>query len=550
MDRKKCEDSTHMLDFKYQKPEILDNSNSEASFAAQTPEKTNQTLVGKLKDGQVEFLQRCKEMEELFDAMTCSLRLLGLRKKLPTFHNVFTQVEVLTKRKFSYRHLAQLKFILPEAIQVDKILVHDMKTLCMTEDVTIILLFDVVQGHHEHSDFIALREVLSTKLINHFTQHPEACDIPEAILPELLKLNKYPALVETAGNLPEAGFPQPFKQISQTVVPEEVLPDSYLKCPPDTVTSELLTKSFHLNPSFRRHFSQKDINAEKDKTELLPSSLPLSPTKFSNLDDEDSKAVSTIESGGLNAKLYSDTDVDITLKQAKGSYGTSTKSASLDSIPVHPVSPQCCPSSMHSPSLQSKVAVSANSLIIETPAQSTPKRAMPNSEGKHEAMASQKHSSIHKPAKRTLNFSCLKDDDDSEGNKLLHHDTPMTPGGSSSWLQKVEESLGWITKDQNMSRSNSTDGQISGCLPDLVSLVHHIFQSVNYSPITKEELVYKITINSLDYVETREVEEQIEILEQLVPDWICRKLAPGGDALYNIKTMMDLDSIQARLASR
>ena len=29
-----------------------------------------------------------------------------------------------------------------------------------------------------------------------------------------------------------------------------------------------------------------------------------------------------------------------------------------------------------------------------------------------------------------------------------------------------------------------------------------------------------------------EVEEQIALLENLVPDWIYRKLTPGGDIMY------------------
>ncbi|KAK1356948.1 hypothetical protein POM88_050204 [Heracleum sosnowskyi] len=50
----------------------------------------------------------------------------------------------------------------------------------------------------------------------------------------------------------------------------------------------------------------------------------------------------------------------------------------------------------------------------------------------------------------------------------------------------------------------------------------------NCSSITKEELVHKIIMNALDVVEKREVEEQIDLLEKLGPDWIGKKLAPSG----------------------
>lgn len=52
-----------------------------------------------------------------------------------------------------------------------------------------------------------------------------------------------------------------------------------------------------------------------------------------------------------------------------------------------------------------------------------------------------------------------------------------------------------------MNQSDIMHQQVSVHLPDLVSLIHHIFQSVNYFPITREELVHKIIINSFDFVE-------------------------------------------------
>lgn len=104
------------------------------------------------------------------------------------------------------------------------------------------------------------------------------------------------------------------------------------------------------------------------------------------------------------------------------------------------------------------------------------------------------------------------------------------------------------------------------CLSDLVLLVHQIFQSVKFYPITKEELVQKIIMNSFEFdnhskhifchltfffnyqflsphinaetpellfcVYSGEVEMQMENLEKLAPDWIFKKMAPSGDLLY------------------
>lgn len=80
---------------------------------------------------------------------------------------------MLVVRVFSHRHLAQMKYILPEAIQINKILVHDKETLCMKPELEITLLFDVVEGHCENSDYEALRKVFLSRLMNFCEMHPE-----------------------------------------------------------------------------------------------------------------------------------------------------------------------------------------------------------------------------------------------------------------------------------------------------------------------------------------------------------------------------------------
>lgn len=86
------------------------------------------------------------------------------------------------------------------------------------------------------------------------------------------------------------------------------------------------------------------------------------------------------------------------------------------------------------------------------------------------------------------------------------------------------------------------------CLPDLFNTVRVIFQSAHRSSITKQELVHKIIMNNFDIVETGEVEEKLELLEELVPDWICRKTVSSGDCLYYIRKSSDPNSILERIA--
>jgi chromatin licensing and DNA replication factor 1 len=48
-------------------------------------------------------------------------------------------------RRFTYSNLAQLKYIMPEAIVINKILLRDHKTCCMKPDLQVNLLVDAVE---------------------------------------------------------------------------------------------------------------------------------------------------------------------------------------------------------------------------------------------------------------------------------------------------------------------------------------------------------------------------------------------------------------------
>lgn len=64
-------------------------------------------------------------------------------------------------------------YIIPEAVHIDKILVHDEKTCCMKSDIKVTLHLDAMEDHHEHSIFMHLSNVFQAKLIDLFGKHPE-----------------------------------------------------------------------------------------------------------------------------------------------------------------------------------------------------------------------------------------------------------------------------------------------------------------------------------------------------------------------------------------
>lgn len=543
----KCEKIVLSVDESTQKPETIETRKSlEANmFASQTPAKTNEPLHAKFREGELEILERHKTIVELFDSMNCSLRLLVMRKKSPTFQNISAQVEVLTQRKFSYGHLARIKYLLPEAIQMDKILVHDKKSLCMKPDMKIGVLFDVVEGHDEESDFIALRQVFTSRLVDYFIKHPEACDIPQAILPGPFNQSKEATFEDKAGDHSMAIFCEPFNEISETIAPEPMITDQSREYLPAAIESQMLSTPSHLRPSFSRHFSQKTFS-EEEKVQLLASPVPSSVSPSGDLHNEHLNEARTGESPEFCSKFNFRTNLDIKSERARQSCIPYSKLTSFDPLPSQPINPEVSADVYTSTSPKCKPDSSVDKLLLETPAQSTPRRAMHSSDDKHKDTTGQKQTLSCKPAKRVLDFSYMEADKGaSEYYEFLHDSSTQPLAGSSSLLKKVEGSLGHSSVDQKTCQSDTVHQQMSIQLPDLVSLVHHIFQSVNFSPITKEELVHKIILDSLDIVDRREVEEQIGILEKQVPDWICRLPAPSGDVLYKIKKMSALDTVQA-----
>lgn len=437
----------------------------DANFVTPTPEKTDETLNIKCKKEPAKLPEKYGTLSEFFDRMTTSLRLLNLRKQLPTFQNICRQVETLTKRKFSYRHLAQIKFIFPEAVQADKILLHNKKTLSMEPDIKVTLLFDVIEGHVEHSPYIALCHTFFHRLIKFVNTHPEGCDVPEAELPE------------------------PFNQREITISTNSLPVDSSVETLPNIDETKLLNPS-HLHPSFGRHFSRKDFE-ESTKTELSPT--PVLPSSITISDTTNNKEIG---------------------------FSSCSDPIKLDK-----------PLQVASEATPMKPPLVLDEITIETPDLSTPKRSVPT-ENKLKSVVSQKGMASNLFAKRSLDFSTA----DDEGEFLEEKTT---------CARKVEDKT---SKNDSITQSGLKALQhTSNCLSDLVETIHNIFCSAHCSSITKSELVHKILVNNFDVIESGEIEEQIELLVNKVPEWISKKVDPCGDFLYNINKGSDLKSIVERL---
>ncbi|KAF6153376.1 hypothetical protein GIB67_003566 [Kingdonia uniflora] len=250
----------------------LDSVNS---FASPTPEKTTQPIRIKstqavkqlstsfhkedeftgdeevelpadiVVNEEVELPDKFSGLAEFFDRIDTSINVLRIRKKLPTFQKICFMVEALTNRKLTYNHLAQMKYLLPEAIQVEKILVQDEKTPCMMPDLKIIFLKGT-------SGFGPLRRVFRARLLEFFNNNPKGSDIPEAMLPftQRDELVIRPSHDES----PEISTTTPFE-------PEKLL----------------LRAGSHLCEKTIGSFCKKKFTPVIEKTQLLSLPAPLLP---------------------------------------------------------------------------------------------------------------------------------------------------------------------------------------------------------------------------------------------------------------------------------
>lgn len=123
------------------------------------------------------LLIRYELLNKLFTSLAVSIRLLRLKQLSSTFTNISEKIETLTERyyiffnllirceildklftdlsnlyciwlcsRFTYSHLAQLKFILPESITIKKRLVRDERTSCVKPELEVDLDFSIVQN--------------------------------------------------------------------------------------------------------------------------------------------------------------------------------------------------------------------------------------------------------------------------------------------------------------------------------------------------------------------------------------------------------------------
>ncbi|KAK8693986.1 hypothetical protein V6N13_071550 [Hibiscus sabdariffa] len=488
---------------------------------------------------------------EFYNSLDSAIRLLRSKGTMPTFTNISPKIECLTDRRFLYRHLAQLKHILPEAIEIKRMLVFDEMTSCMKPDLHISIILDAIDfGDNSKSETknLKLRKVFRTRLVDYSNAHPEGDEIPEEDLPEPfnrsklnLQLNapsidtltEQQSLAVQGGDIQEEVDPHPSNRTKSN---PKLRPETL----PGAVNDQQPVVASHVSRSFRKRFSLKttskaqgalqkysnfqvpEICADRSASNVDTTFAPTpSPTNFLSKQ-------TTSEMQPKNCLPA--TPVKVSLKTEDGS---PMKAASIDSTPV-------------------KLASTPAKLMTATPTLRPQKRCYMSPD---EVSATSSNKLVRRPRTRSLKF-----DAPLEEEKLVSevHEMAGKPADNveDDALSILPESLRNSIREKERKALEQQDPAISqakrrqrmiACLPKLFNMIHYFFQSIKRSVITKEELMHKLIAGHCDIADRGEVEEQLKLLQELAPEWIYEKMTSAGDLLVGINKVSSPESIRTHL---
>ncbi|KAM1684133.1 hypothetical protein TB2_034826 [Malus domestica] len=548
-------------------------------------------------------------LSEFFDCLDASIRLLRLRGLMPSFTNLRPKIECLTDRRFTISHLAQLKIVLPEVIEITKVLVKDERTSDMKPDLRVTMNVDAVENDDklksEGGGHMHLRRAFRHRLGDISKSHPEGYEIPEETLPppfNFAEQHMHPDTIKCSlSSSPEAltgahTVEQP--EASKTYLQSDGIPDETHPMPSDQSKEDLNSNisgipdsslpnetSFeapveqlpvittHLPQSFRRHFS---LPAFQGRNVLVPESnfnivcsieeasvvassfealVEQQPVITSHLPQPFRRHFSQPSFQARNISLP-----ESNLNVVCSVEGASTAVSLTGQVPATPTKetspiesgddlPTKCASIQSTPA---KLASTPARLMSATPALRPPKRCYMSPEDN--STSSPEKMVRYPPRSRSLKFDTpvknkmVEDEVLDMDNASIDNDFTDIPPEDLLKLLKDEERTAIEEQIPAFSQAKRDKQMISG-LPKLFDMIHFLFQSMKRSAITKEELVHKLIWNNLDFTDTNEVEEQLTLLLDLVPEWISEeKLDSGGDLLLiHISKMSNPGSIRAQL---
>ncbi|URE30750.1 DNA replication initiation protein [Musa troglodytarum] len=414
--------------------------------------------------------------------MEISVRLLRQKGLMSTFSNICTSIQSSMDRRFTYVHLAQLKCVLPEAIMIKKVLLHDVATCSLKTELQVTLQVDAVARNMKEkseSGRSILPAVFRERLVEFFKNHPEGDEVPVERLPHpfnLTEIGGYPTVnVETDPSFNESSSNAAVQQ--QFLVPSHMSQSFNILNPHKTPLmcfSELVLKMITLF-----FFASSPIKCTL-KSPISNKSLPSSP-------------VSSVCGGGEKDAAGLPTADDCSHEESKVRLETPTKL-------------MCTPLT----------------LMTDTPEIPASKRCRTTP-----ACDSTPSSKSVRRSTRTKLF--MTPEENAEAEKSANDVLDFLP---KTLLQSINVKEQKAVQEKQAGFADAIRRQkLIASLPNIFDMILLTFQSWKRSVMTKHELLDKLISSHSKIADQGEVEEQLKLLLELVPDWISEKIACNGDTL-------------------
>ncbi|KAG6514825.1 CDT1-like protein a, chloroplastic [Zingiber officinale] len=443
---------------------------------------------------------------EFFNAMETSIRLLRLKgASMPTFSNVCNSIQHLTERRFTYTHLAQLKYILPEAISLKKILVHDERTCCMKPELQVNLQVDavekIIKGKSE-TGYTVLRTVFRERLLGFVNEHPEGDAVPEDELPHPFNQTKL--------------IMRPSVDINANAICSESSSNAATQQP-------FLVASL-MSQSFQRRFSKFAVPNSKK-------------TPLSSLGEE--SAINEIAASTASSPAKCASSPPMCRKSLLGSPASTImlrKRGGDERKDGHEHNDQ--------EGTPAKLLFTPLKIMSNTPEYPTPKRCRTTSCDDPLLNKSEKRST------RTKLFMTPK----KSGKSVAEEGLDRT--ASTDVLSILPEALlKSIKEKEKKAVQEKEDGVVEAIkrqkliasLPNVFNMILLAYQSWQRSVVPKHELINKLISSNSKIVDKGEVEEQLKLLIELVPEWISEKTGSSGLNLCCVNKASNADEIRRRL---
>ncbi|CAN6232087.1 unnamed protein product [Urochloa humidicola] len=428
---------------------------------------------------------------EFFNCLESSTRLLRMKGSKASFPNICASIQHLSERRFTYSHLAQLKYIMPEAIVINKILLRDDTTCCMKPDLQVNLVVSAVESAKKQKGetaYSALRRIFRQRLVDFFRDHPEGDDIPEHELPHPFN--------RTRLSMPQA---------APRIVPE---PASTTES--SDISGQQAAVMSHMSQSFKRRFSQRSPISSATTSAISPLAKvgstvlsPLSRNPFS-----------------VSKETQPEEDSKVVVSMSGVSEGTPAKYAST---PVR--------------------------LMASTPDLKTPKRPISAPGYDTPPLKMAKRSARAKLfTTPTKDGSSMDGENQNAATSAVDSDDELLSFLPQSLLQSVKQKEQRAMEEKETGFADQVKRQkLIASLPSIFDIIFLIYQSRERSVMTKQELIHKIVASSPKIVDRSEVEQQLTLLKELVPEWISEKTARSGDVLCCVDATLSQTDIRQRL---